>query len=261
MTIQSLQNFHDAKKQRLLICKYETRSVYAGVVCDTFDLEGPPGAGDSDPGNTANGIVPTQAMTGFPKIETIQNTGYISRVQFGWDVTGCIFLAETLFIAGAYAYNTDTTLTSQPSYASRMPGGSYLNTQIRVCAITNFSGTPSFQVNYLDQDGNAGDTGVVSVGYALTIGDTNSLPLAAGDSGVQRIDRVRCTVASGGTFSVSVTRYLWLGRINYPGHRQTDGMLKLGLKQIFSDSALAIGVAADSTSSGKPYVEVEIADG
>ena len=261
MAIQSLQNYLNAKKQKLLICKYETRSVYAGVVCAIDDLAGPPGVGSLNPGNTANGIVPTNATTGYPPIQTIQNTGYLTRVKWSWDVPGIIFLADVVFSAGAYAYNTDTTLSSQPSYLSRMPGGSYCNTQVRVYAITNFTGTPSFQINYLDQDGNAGDTGVVSTGYALTIGDNNSLPLAAGDSGISQVTRVRCTGSSAGTFGVAVCRGIWCGRIDFRGQRREDDLIKTKMEQVFSDSALMIGVAADSTSSGKPWVEMEISDG
>jgi hypothetical protein len=261
MAIQTLQNYIDARKQKLLICKYETRSVYAGVVCAIDDLAGPPGAGSLNPGNSANGIVPDSSTAGYPSIIPIQNTGYLTKVKWSWDVPGILFLADVVFAAGAYSYNADTTLSSQPSYAARMPNGSYGNTQIRVYAITNFTGTPSFQVNYLDQDGNAGDTGVVSVGYALTIGDSNSLPLAAGDSGVSQITRIRATVASAGTFGLTVCRGIWCGRIDYKGQRREDDLIKTKMEQIFSDSALSIGPAADSTSSGHPWVEMEIADG
>lgn len=261
MAILSLADYYAAEKQKLLICKYETRSVYAGVVCAIDDLQGPPGVGSLNPGNAANGIVPTNAITGYPKIKAIQNTGYLTGVKWSWDVMGIIFLADVVFAAGSYAYNTDTTLTSQPSYLSRMPRGDYLNTQIRVHSITNFTGTPSFRINYLDQDGNAGDTGVVSTGYALTVGDNNSLPLEAGDSGVSQITRVRCTGSSAGTFGVSVCRGIWCGRIDFRGQRRFDNLLKTKMEQIYSDSALMIGVAADSTSSGKPWVELEISDG
>ena len=260
MAIQSLDDWIAAAQQIVYWYK-KTTTVVAGFPYSMFDAPGNPGAGTLAIGNTANGLVPTPATDGYPHIESITNTGYMSSIAYNNYNAGIMALYDRLFAAGAYAYNADTTLSSQPSYAGRVPNTNYNSLEIWIETVTGFTGTPSFQINYLDQDGNAGDTGVVAVGYPMTVGDTNSLPLASGDCGVQRVDRVRCTGASAGTFNVSVHRSLWLGRINSVGDRFEHDLLKTGMKQVFSDSALAVGPAADSTSTGNPYLEIEIADG
>ena len=117
------------------------------------------------------------------------------------------------------------------------------------------------QINYLDQDGNAGDTGAYATGLALPVGRMIQIPLAAGDSGVQQITRVRGTVASAGTFNVMVLRPLWGCRVTIPNDGYVHDLLRTGLPQIYSTSALYVVLYADSTAVGLPLMTLEIAVG
>lgn len=253
--------------QRLRILKTTTRTSVAAIPFSVFDIAGDPGAGTLAGGSTAAGVVPTDATSGCPTVNAFTgDTGYVTRFEASSSVACRVALYDLLFKAGAYAFNADTTLASQPSYAGRVtfnPGGvvDYKGTELWIEAATAFTGSPSFQVNYLDQDGNAGYTGVVASGAALIIGRMLKLPFAAGDTGVQQVTRVRGTVASAGTFNVLVMRKLAEARIRVANDQIVQGFDLTGMPQVFADSALVAVITADSTSTGLPELVVDIANG
>jgi hypothetical protein len=261
MTIATLDQYIAAQKYRLTWMKTGTRTLVGATPYTVFDIAGSPGAGALAIGNTANGVVPTDAVAGYPIIPSFSGgLGYLSKVEFGSTVACCFDLYDRLFAAGAYAYNADITLASQPSFSGRVPGG-YGGLQLWVEAVTAFTGNPSIQINYLDQDGNAGDTGVVALGLALPIGRMYQIPLAAGDSGIQQITRVRCTIATGGTFNVMILRSLWFGRVISANGGDVHDLLRTGFPRIYEDSALFVILYADSTAVGLPDITMQIAVG
>lgn len=241
--------------------KTGTRTLVAAMPYTVFDIAGSPGAGVLNVGNTANGLVPTDAVAGYPIIGSFSgNSGYLAKIDFGSSVACCFDLFDRLFVAGAYAFNADTALTSQPSYAGRVIDANYTGLQLWVEAVTAFTGVANIQINYLDQDGNAGDTGVVAT-LALPIGRCYQIPLAAGDNGIQQITRVRCTVATVGTFNVMVLRSLWFGRVMTANGGDIHDLLKTGFPRIFEDSALYVLLYADATAVGLPDISMQIAMG
>jgi hypothetical protein len=262
MAITTLDGYIGASKFRMTWMKTGTRTLVAAMPYTVFDIAGSPGAGTLAIGNTANGVVPTDAVAGYPIIPSFSGgVGYLSRVEFGSSVPCCFDMYDRLFAAGAYAYNADITLASQPSYSGRIVGGNYSGLQLWIEAVTAFTGSPSVEINYLDQDGNAGDTGVIATGLALPVGRMIQLPLAAGDSGIQQITRVRCTVASAGTFNVMVLRPLWFGRVICANGGDVHDLLKTGFPQIFTDSAMYFILYADSTAVGLPDITFQVSVG
>ena len=262
MTIASLDGYIAAAKQKPVIKKTTSKATTGLLPFTIFDVGGIPAAGVLSPGNTANGIVPTDAIQGYPPISVIGATGYLARVIYTWNVIGNLHLYDEVFACGAYAYNADITLASQPSYVARMPASSYVNTELWYECVTAISSAQSIQVNYLDQDGNAGDTGVIAFGIAPTQGRMFRLPLAAGDSGISQITRVRSTGATAGTFNIIVMRPLWMGRISVVNEIKVDDLLKTGMPQVYDTSALYLVAEPDSTATGTNLqVMMEIADG
>ena len=87
------------------------------------------------------------------------------------------------------------------------------------------------------------------------------VPLQAGDAGVQAITNVAGTVATAGTFNVLVLRPLWSGRCRTANDGDVHDFTKTGMPQVFADSALFLAVAADSTSTGIPEIELVVANG
>jgi hypothetical protein len=261
MSITTLDGYIGSAKQRITWMKTGTRTLVASVPYTLFDIAGNPGAGTLNVGNTANGLVHTDATAGYPLINTFAGqTGYLSKVEFGSSVACCFDLYDRLFVAGAYAYNADITLASQPSYSGRVVNNNYNGLQLWIEAVTAFTGVCNVQINYLDQDGNAGDTGVVAT-LALPVGRCYQIPLAAGDSGIQQIVRVRGSIATAGTFNVMVLRPLWFGRVICANGGDVHDLLKTGLPQIFDTSALYMLLYADSTAVGLPDCVIQLCAG
>ena len=243
-----------------------TRTSVANVWFTVHDLAGHPGAATLAVGNTANGLVPVSGpagaqTNGYPLLNFSSNvTGYLTNVDFGSTVACRLSIYDRLFNCGAYTFNAATTLASQPSYAGRVPGGTdFTGLQLWAEAVTAGTLVQNVTVTYTDQSGNTGHTtGAVSAGAALTVGKLWQLPLAAGDSGLQKIESVTGTVASAGTFNVFVARPLWSGRVTIANGGDCHGLDRVGMPQIWNTSCLALMVNADSTSTGNPDIILEI---
>ena len=265
MAISSLDQMIAAASQRATVCKTASRTSVAAIPFGVFDLAGNPGAGALAVGNTANGIVPTDALAGYPVIQAFGGgaTGYLAGVQFGSSVACRLTLFDCLFSAGAFVFNAAVTLTAQPSYAARVIGGTdFSNTEIWLEAVTAFTGSQSIAVTYTNQDGVPGrTTGAILTGVAPTIGRMLQLPLQAGDTGVQKIESVTSSVSTAGTFNVNVMRRLWAGRVRIANDGDAHDFLKTGMPQIFDNSALRLVVAADGTATGIPELQLEIING
>jgi len=262
--ILTLDQFIAAAKQKVSMSKTNNRTTVATGWFSLFDIAGNPGAGTLAGTNTANGVVPTHATAGYPALNAFgaSATGRLTRVEYGSSVACRIAIFDRLFVAGAYAFNANTTLGSQPSYASRLPGTDYKDTEIWVEQVTAATGNQAVAVTYTDQDGNAGaTTGAVGIGAAPTAARCWQLPLAAGDAGAQKIENVTGSVATAGTFNVMVLRPLWSGRVRIANDGDIHDLLKTGMPQLYADSALYMMIAADSTLSGIPELELLVANG
>jgi hypothetical protein len=267
MTVYNLDNVLAAQKYAATWMKTGTRTTVAVTPFTTAGVAGNP-AGTLNVGNTANGIVPTDDGTEGPALPTFSNSAYLSKVIYGSTVACTMRLYDRLWAAGAYSYNTDTTLASVPSFSGRIPTGGYFGLELWVEAVTAMTGALGVQVNYYDQEGDNGDTGVVAAALpsGAILGRMGRIPLASGDSGIQGFGtttangRIRGSTASGGTFNISVMRPLWAGRVNFAGAGGVDDMLKTGLPQIYPTSCLWVVLETDSTAVGLPYMNIQVID-
>lgn len=263
MAITTLDGYIASVKQRLTWMKTGTRALIAAMPYTVFDIAGNPSAGTLNVGNTANGLVHTDVIAGYPLIASFGgSSGYLSKIDFGSSVACCFDLFDRLFVAGAYAFNADITLASQPDFSGRLPNAAnYNGLQLWMEQVTVGVGIQHIQVNYLDQDGNAGDTGDVTFITTTPVGRMQAIPLAAGDSGISQITRVRGFTATSGTFNVMILRPLWNGRCSTANWAATDDLLKTGFTKIFDTSALYIALYADSTAVGLPMLTMQVAVG
>ncbi len=254
-----------ANTQEVGWLKTAARTTIAASWFTLFDVAGTPGAGVLAGTSTTAGVVPTDATVGCPTIDafTGANTGYINTVDFGCSVAARLRVYDLLFKAGAYAFNAAQALSSQPSYSSRIPGGTdYKGLQIWIECVTVFTGNLSIAVTYTNENGTTGrTTGTVATGVAPTLGRMIQLPLQAGDNGVQKIESVTATVATVGTFNVLVMRRLWSGRCRIANDGDAHGPDKTGLTKVFTDSALYPIINTDSTSSGVPELQIGVVNG
>ena len=263
MAITTLDGWLAAPKQQLSLMRFG-RTTVAATLFSLFGVSGTPGVGVLAGTSTTAGVVPTDATAGCPIINAFvgANKGYLGNVVYANSVASRCVLFDMLFKAGAYGFNANVTLSAQPSYASRVPGGTdFTNTEIWLECVTAFTGNLTYNITYTNQDGVTGrTTGTVATGVAPTIGRMLRMSLQAGDTGVQKIESVVATVSTAGTFNVLVLRRLATLRVGTNGLAQMD-LFKLGMPEVFADSALVFAIAPDSTSTSLADVFLTIANG
>lgn len=265
MAITTLDALIGSVKQRSGYKKTASRVTVANSWFTLFDLAGSPGAGTLAGSSTAAGVVPTDAIAGFPPINAFggANLGYLGNVDFSNTVAARIRIYDLLFKAGAYAFNANTALAAQPSFLSRIPGGTAADcagiTEIWAEMVTAATGNQAVNVTYTNSAGTASrTTGATGIGAAPTVGRCWQLPLQAGDNGVSLITNVAGSVATVGTFNVLVLRPLWTGRVVAANFGDLHDYLRIGLPRLFEDSALYPLISADSTASGLPDIDFTI---
>lgn len=265
MAITTLDGLIASTKQRVRYTKTASRTTVANGWFSMIDLAGQPGAGVLAGTSTTAGVVPIDTTAGYPLLDAFggSNLGYLGRVAFGNTVACRIAVFDRLFVAGAYAFNANTALTAQPSFAGRVPGTNYAGLEIWCEQVTAATGNQAVTVTYTNEGGTGSrSTGAVGIGAAQTVGRTWQLPLQSGDSGVQLISNVQGTVATVGTFNVMVLRRLAEGRIGVANGLDRQSVIDVGaLLQVYTDSALYVMIAPDSTSSGSPDVDFQVVNG
>jgi hypothetical protein len=260
-------------KQKLLISKTNSVTTVAGLPFTLIDRAGFPAAGSLNPGNTANGVVPTDATAGFPLINAFagSNQGYISRIDLTTSAAGAFQLYDVLFWAGQTTIpvsgTTTVTLTSIPSFATRVPFKSDGSTrdwsQVEIFVQLSVAGSNhahSTAITYTDQDGNTGaTTGNIST-QNIGVNRLIRAPLAAGDTGVQAITAYAVNGATSSTGSVSVIAARHLCTIRSQGFSASYGPDQTGLPEVFADSAILAVAVMDSTSSAIPWLNIEVVE-
>lgn len=269
MAISNLDGLIGSAKETVNLYKTASQTTVAAIPFSCFDAAGSPGAGSLNPGNTTNGIVPTDATTGCPPIAAFGGgaTGYLANVTFGNTVASTLWLYDRLFSVGNITMGTTTattTLTSQPSYSGRLPGGAFTGLEIWLetggTALSNFAHTVSVTyTNQADADVSTGNQSTQN----LISRRMFRFPLAAGDTQVKKIVSVTANgVASGaGVFNIHVMRPLWMGRVLNAGYGDTHGPHQTGMPILYADSSLFMIVQADSTASGLPYLSLTVVNG
>ncbi len=255
MAITTLAGYQAARANWLHWHKSSTINGSANARFSPFSLAGGSsgvnpghaGTGSDAIGNTANGLVPTDATVGYPAIPDFGgNTGYLAAVEIDHNQTGgpgSYIIFDCLFACGSYAFNANTALASQPSYSGRVPGGTdFTGLEIWVQQVTAATGNQAVTVTYTNQAGTGGrSTGAVGIGAAPAAQRMWQLPLQAGDTGVQTISNVQGTVATAGTFNVFVMRRLWSGSHEVAQQRdRAFPFMGSGMPQIFETSALRV---------------------
>lgn len=263
MAITTLDGYIASSKQVVMQKKTASITTVANMWSSPFHLSGIPGAGTLAGGDTAAGVVPTDATAGCPVITDFAGgaTGYITRLNGYGSVAGTIYLCDMLFKAGAYAYNAAVTLANQPAFSGRVPAGGYGSTFILLEAVTAFTGNQSIAIVYDDGGDVERTTGTVATGVAPIVGRCFQVPLAGAGNGVKKIKSVTSTVSSAGTFNVLVLRLLAQMRIPVAYYSESRDLYGTGMPQIFQDSALVVFNRPDSTALGLPEWEIEIASG
>ena len=275
MAITTFDGYVASAKQFVPYVKTAGRTTVAASWFTPFDLAGQPGAGTLAGTSTTAGVVPDATTAGMPTINAFGGgaTGYLTQVGFSNTVASRIKVFDLLWKGGAYGFGAaTTTVTAPPSYSARVPGGTdYSGTQIWIEVSTAFvtGNAWNVTVTYTNQAGATAKTtiafGTALAAAGLTLGRMYQLPLAAGDTGVQKIESVivvnNVTAMTAGAFNVLVMRPLWTGRVPAAFGGDIHDLSKTGMTQVFATSALYPIINADSTALGVPELEMVVANG
>lgn len=261
MALSTFDDYLASTKQMVIQKKTASLTTVAQQWSSPFHLAGTPGAGTLAGTSTAAGVVPTDATAGCPIINAFAGSGVgkITRINAYCSVSGQIMLADMLWKGGAYPYNAAVTLADQPSFSTRVPGGTdFTGCEIWLEQVTAMTGNQSIRITYTDGGDVSRDTGTIATGVAPIVGRMYRLPMPGGN-GVKRIDSVTSTVSTVGTFNVLVLRPLAYVRIPFAGYSEQRDMFGTGAPLVFADSALVVFNRPDSTALGLPEFEIEIA--
>jgi hypothetical protein len=261
MAITTLDGYIGASKQITVQRKTASITAVALMITSPFAQNGNPGAGTLAGTSITTGVVPTDATAGCPTINFSTGTGYITRCHGYNSVASTIVLADILLKWGTVAYTSSTTSLTTDDISGRVPGGTdYSGCKIWLEGVTAPTGNQTIQIGYVD-GANAGQTtGSQALGFAPAIGRCTELNMANG-TGVRSLTSVVSSVATGGTFNVLIVRPLIRMRIPFAGYSEQRDLYGTGMPQVFPTSALAIYSIPDSTASGLPEFEIEIANG
>jgi hypothetical protein len=271
MPLSGLDSVLAGYKQRIVFTKTNSAATVAGLPYTLIDRAGAPAAGSLNPGNATNGIVPTDATTGFPTIQAYagSNRGYISRIELSCSAACTIELYDVLFMAGQTTIPTTGTttvsLTSIPSFATRVPFRSDGTTRdyslvelflLASTALSNHAHTAS--IDYTDSADGAQNTGNMAT-QNIPVNRMIRMPLATALP-VKTVTGYKLNGATSSTGSVSVMAARKLCSIRALGFSAVLGPDQTGLPEVYADSALMPVVIMDSTSSALPYLNIEIVE-
>ena len=257
------------------IIPYTKTASVTAVATNRFSVAqaaGNPGALTLLGAATPAGGVPTDATAGYPLLNAFGGgaLGYLTRVGYASTVASRLELWDKLYAVGITTAQLGTlqtlTLSGQPSYSSRVPGGNqWTGLRIFVEITTTMSASATtINVGYTNQAGGTlRTTGATASLSGFTAGRWVELPLQAGDTGVQQITSVVIGGATNaaGALNVIVARPLWSGRVPLAQAGGLDGLDRTGMPQVWADSALVLTVNPDSTATGIPDLTFEIANG
>lgn len=236
---------------------------------------GNPGAGTLAGPSTIPGALFTDASSGCPTINAFGGgaTGYLTRVNWNNSVVGRIELWDVLYCvnipSSAAGFQTTQTLTvtAPASYLGRCPDG--LGNGLRIFVeITTTMSASATTISCTYANSAASPVGGKSTGTTASLsGFTASrwveLPLAAGDTGVSKLETIVIGGATNaaGVANIIVCRPLWNSGTRVANSGSYDGVDMTGMPIVYDTSALVVTTVADSTSSGIPDLLIEIANG
>lgn len=272
MAITTADGWFAAAKQRLSIIKnFSANGLSATQLVSMFDIGGTPGAGSLTLGNITTGLVPVATDVGFPLITAFGGgaTGYLASAQFRNSVACGAILYDRLWHAGSVSMLAlaTTSFSAQPSYTGRLPnaGADFGNLEILLEINAAVSATATtVSVNYTNEVGITGrTTGASSSLSGFLNRRVLSVPLQAGDKGVQKIESVTVggVVATTGTFNVVVARRLADFDVRISNGLDSQGWDQVGGPVVFANSALWPVFQPDSTASGVPTLGLSIING
>ena len=194
----------------------------AGRGCSLWTYDGYP-AGGTAPGAAA---IPTRATQGAIPFTAAGGTREKWLISAGIvpQVAGVYVLYDRLFhISGLSGVSTadQTVQGSTPSPALTRNTGGIGNFAFYEIYTAIGTTSTTLTMTYTDQDGNTGQTSTINIGATgfREVTRAQRIPLAAGDSGIRAIEKVKLTATTGtaGDFGITIAQPLAWIPVGAPG--------------------------------------------
>jgi hypothetical protein len=187
-----------------------------GRGCSLWTYDGVPAGGAvptvaAIPDRTTTGAIPFTAATGGRDLHLIGTS--ITPL-----IAGAYLLYDRLFHIGGLSGTSTADQTVQggtPTPAlTRNTGGAGNMAWYEVYTLIGATGT-TLTMTYTDQDGNSGQTSTINIGATnfREVTRAQRIPLAAGDTGIRAIEKVKLTATTGtlGDFGITIAQPLaWI---------------------------------------------------
>lgn len=251
MSISNASDVTGGLREELLFTKAYGGNIATGFWLSLWATGSLPAAGSYVIGNTTSGVVPTDATTGVPVINFSSTTGRLLHSEFITTASGRFFIYDRLWHVGSFTSSATTfSLTSQPSFSSRVPGGTdYTGTMLFLELTNAWSFSPTLTFTYTNAVGTTGRSTSFTIPGARNTDFVFQVPLASGDRGIQRLDSISST-GLGGTFNVFIARPLLYSKMILAHVPQVSTFGSgLPFTQVFQDSAIALLASPNSTAA------------
>ena len=232
----------------------------AGRGCSLWTYDGYP-AGGTAPGAAA---IPTRTTTGAIPFTAAGGTREKWLISTGIvpQVAGVYVLYDRLFHISGLAGNSTADQTVQgatptPALTRNTGGiGNFAFYEIYTAIGTT---STTLTMTYTDQDGNTGITSTINIGATAfrEVTRAQRIPLAAGDSGIRAIEKVKLTATTGtaGDFGITIAQPLaWIpvGAPGVGGWRDfTTGLP--GIPKIDNNACLALFFIPATTTASEVW--------
>lgn len=243
----------------------------AGTWHSLFLLAGYPGAGSTPPAFTAgSGYTCTNATAGAIRF-TNPGAGETRLVKLSatGSIVGTAILYDRLWTCSGFNTTTLTaqSITTPGTIPARDANGTTTGAGVEIWGeIYTAPGATgaTWTVSYTNTAGTAGRSATYThPANAETVGQMFPFMLQAGDTGVQSVQSLTCSVSSGtaGSLGITLLRRIASVPMVVVNIGTTLDALALGTPNIYDSSCLALMVQCSATTSGNVVGEIAWAQG
>lgn len=242
--------------QRFNFNKDDSTGLTAGRMVSLWRVTGSPGVG-SDPGTT-NGVVPTKSDAGaFNFVNPGAGLSYVGRLNAWAGQQGTLVVYDRVLHSNGF----NATATPGAPVTVTRPAATQTN-ELFIEVYTATTTSRTVVVTYTDQAGNAAQVAATVTLLACAAGTMIPVPLAASDVGVQKIESVTCSGATGGSWGLTVAnRIADVPFIVANVENQPDVLTQLGFPNIADNACIAMAFIPATTSTGRVGGGFSIAQG
>lgn len=245
-----------ANAQRLRFNKASQTAKGAATYHSLWKAAGQPGAGSNPPAyTTGSGYVPTDATTGaFGFTNPAAGNTYLAQLVAKGSTAGGLIIYDRVWACSGFSTTVTTAqnVTTPGSLSRPDVNGTGCEIWGEIYAAPGATGA-TWTATYTNQAGTGSRTATYThPANAESVGQMVNFPLQAGDTGVQSIQSLTCSISSGTAGDVGLTIVypifeVGFNAINVP---EVCDFARLGLPVIKDDACLALMVSCTTTNTG-----------